>query len=178
MGAGSDGRGGDDAADDLPVVDDHPVVVDLHIAPASRLPMQRRESVEAEAGVGLVGDRYHGSRHRHVTVQAVGALAAAAADLGRPIDSGATRRNITISGSEVPTEIGRRFLVGPVEVEVVRIAAPCKLLDDGIGNGARTALRRRAGTVCRLLGSGTIAIGDAVDLDPPGGQPDREPPER
>ena len=26
--------------------------------------------VEAEAGVGLVGDRYHGSRHRHYTVQA------------------------------------------------------------------------------------------------------------
>ena len=27
--------------------------------------------VEAEAGAGLVGDRYHGSRHRHVTNQAM-----------------------------------------------------------------------------------------------------------
>ncbi len=172
MSAASGPASGGEAADG------RPVVVDLHVAPASRLPMQRRESVEAEAGVGLVGDRYHGSRHRHVTVQAADALAAASADLGRTIEHGATRRNVTISGSEVPTEIGRRFRIGPVDVEVVRIAAPCKLLDDGIGDGARTALRRRAGTVCRLLGSGTITIGDPVDLDPGNGQPDRESLER
>ncbi|MEL6984048.1 MAG: MOSC domain-containing protein, partial [Actinomycetota bacterium] len=96
--------------------------------------------------------------------------------LGAPVRPEATRRNITISGGEVPTEIGRRILIGDVELEVVRIAAPCKLLDDVIGDGARTALRRRAGTVFRLLSSGTITIGDGVDLDPvsdePTGQPD------
>ena len=157
---------------------DRPVVVALHVAPASRLPMQERQVVQAEAGRGLVGDRYHGARHRHVTVQSADALADAADALGAPIEPGSTRRNITISSGPVPTDIGHWITIGPVELEVVRVAAPCKLLDDVIGDGARVALRRRAGTVFRLLSSGPIAIGDPVDLDPTAGDPDRPGPGR
>lgn len=124
--------------------------------------MKAVPEVEAEAGRGLVGDRYHGSRHRHVTVQSAPALEMAAKVLGSAIDPGATRRNITISAGEVPSKPGDRLRIGTVDLEVVRIAAPCKLLDDVIGEGARTALRRRAGSVCRLLTSGRIAIGDPV----------------
>jgi MOSC domain-containing protein YiiM len=49
------------------------------------------------------------------------------------------------------------------------VAAPCKLLDDTIGPGAQEALRRRAGSVCRVLASGTVRVGDAVDLAVPPG---------
>lgn len=142
----------------------NPTVVAIHIAPATRLPMKAVDSVEAEAGVGLVGDRYHGAKHRHVTVQSATELAEAAVIHEAPIEYGATRRNITISHGAVPTKPGDRLTVGPVLLEVVRIAAPCRLLDDVIGDGARVALRRRAGTVCRLLSSGPIVIGDPVDL--------------
>ena len=144
----------------------NPRVVAIHVAKARRLPTRSVQSVEAEAGAGLVGDRYHGSRHRHVTVQAVEALEAAAADLGRPVDPGLTRRNITISGADVPRRPGDRIRIGDVDLEVVRVAAPCRLLDDELGPGAARALHDRAGTVFRLLGSGTISVGDPVDLDP------------
>lgn len=40
-----------------------------HLAPGRRLPVRAVDSVVAEAGRGLVGDRYHGSKHRHVTIQ-------------------------------------------------------------------------------------------------------------
>ena len=144
-----------------------PTVVAIHIAKARRLPTRSVPSVEAEAGAGLVGDRYHGSRHRHVTVQSARDLEAAAADLGRPVDAGLTRRNLTISGGDIPTKPGARITVGAVELEVVRIAAPCRLLDDNLGPGAARALHHRAGTVFRLLTSGTIRVGDEVDLAPP-----------
>jgi MOSC domain-containing protein YiiM len=144
-----------------------PTVTAIHVAKARRLPTRSVDSVEAEAGAGLVGDRYHGSRHRHVTVQAAEALEAAAADLGRPVDPGLTRRNITISGAEVPRRPGQRIRIGDVDLEVVRVAAPCRLLDDALGPGAARALHDRGGTVFRLLGSGTISVGDPVDLDPP-----------
>ncbi|MDE0803175.1 MAG: MOSC domain-containing protein [Acidimicrobiales bacterium] len=142
----------------------NPTVVAIHIAPASRLPMKSVERVEAEAGAGLVGDRYHGTRHRHVTVQSATGLADAAEKLGAPIEPGHTRRNVTISGGDVPSKPGSRLRIGDVDLEVVRIAAPCKLLDDVIGDGARKALHARAGSVCRVLTSGSIAIGDAVTL--------------
>ena len=137
----------------------------IHVAKGRRLPMRAVPEVEAEAGRGLVGDRYHGSKHRHVTVQAADALAEAAERLGRPVPEDLTRRNLTITGAYVPTAPGTRMRIGPVLLEAVRVAAPCKLLDDNLGHGAQEALRRRAGSVFRVLESGTIADGDPVTLE-------------
>ncbi len=86
-----------------------PTVVAIHVAPGRRLPTHTVTHVEAEAGAGLVGDRYHGSRHRHVTLQSAVDLEQAAADLGRPVDPGLTRRNLTISGGTIPTRPGARI---------------------------------------------------------------------
>lgn len=143
-----------------------PTVSTIHLAPGSRLPMKAVGSVVAEAGLGLVGDRYHGTRHRHVSVQSASSLAEAARELGAPIEAGATRRNITIDSGEIPRTPGHRLLIGEVELEVVRVAAPCRLLDDGIGTGAARSLHHRAGSICRVLSGGTISLGDPVDLDP------------
>jgi hypothetical protein len=74
-----------------------PVVTAIHVASASRLPMRAVESVRVEAGLGIVGDRYYGTKHRHVTVQSQTALDAATEDLGSPVEPGGTRRNITIT---------------------------------------------------------------------------------
>ena len=140
------------------------VVTAIHLAPGTRLPTKPVQQVEAEAGRGLVGDRYHGTRHRHVTVQAQPDLDAAAADLGAPVPAGSTRRNVTISAGPVPTRPGTRVRVGDTLLEVVRLAAPCRLMDDHIGPGAMRALHARGGAVFRILESGTIRLGDAVEV--------------
>jgi MOSC domain-containing protein YiiM len=137
-------------------------VVAIHIAPGRRLPLKSVTSVEAEAGHGLVGDRYHGARHRHVTVQSATQLDEAAERLGRPVPFEGTRRNITVSDGEIPTAPGSLVRIGPVLLEAVRVAAPCRLLDDNLGPGAAEALRRRAGTVFRILEGGPISVGDVV----------------
>lgn len=139
-------------------------VSEIHIAPGRRLPSKSVQQVEAEAGKGLVGDRYHGSKHRHVSIQSASQLAEAAEVFGRPIDPAGTRRNLTISSGEVPRDPGDRIRIGDVLLEVVRVAAPCRLLDDNLGPGAAEALRRRAGSICRILEGGVIAVGDEVEL--------------
>ena len=141
-----------------------PRVTEINIAPGARLPVKSVASVLAEAGKGLVGDRYHGTKHRHVTVQSQAALDQAAAELGRPVPAAGTRRNLTLDAGEVPTVPGTRIRIGEVLLEVVRVAAPCRLLDDTLGPGAMTALRRRAGSVFRVLEGGTISVGDPVEL--------------
>jgi MOSC domain-containing protein YiiM len=147
-------------------------VVEINIAPGRRLPTRSVPAVEAEAGRGLVGDRYHGTKHRHVTVQARDELDLAAADLGRDVPSAGTRRNVTVDQGPIPARPGERLRIGPVLLEVVRVAAPCRLLDDDLGPGAAAALRRRAGTAFRILESGTIAVGDEVEpVEPSDGQP-------
>ena len=142
-------------------------VVALHTAKARRLPVRPVDEVVAEAGRGLVGDRYHGTRHRHVSIQSAELLDLAARDLGRDFDYGATRCNITVDAGEIPTRPGTRLTIGEVELEVVRILAPCRLLDDDIGAGAAAALRRRAGSACRILRSGTIRVGERVVITEP-----------
>jgi MOSC domain-containing protein YiiM len=136
----------------------------IHVAKATRLPMRSVESADLEAEKGIVGDRYHGTKHRHVTVQSAAALAEATAVLGAEVSAQLTRRNLTVDEGVVPREPGARITVGPVLLEVVRVAAPCKLLDDTIGRGAQEALRRRGGSVCRVLEGGTIRVGDDVDV--------------
>lgn len=141
-----------------------PTVVALYVAPGRRAPMRPVRSVVAEAGRGLVGDRYHGARHRHVTVQTQTDLDAAGADLGRRVEPWMTRRNVTVSHDAVPTRPGDRFTIGDVRLEVVRPSAPCRLLDDEGGPGTMRALHGRVGAVCRVLSSGTVHVGAAVDF--------------
>ena len=143
-----------------------PHVVAIHVAPGTRLPMKSVASVVAETGKGIVGDRYHGTRHRHVSVQSATALAEAAEVFGAPIDAAGTRRNLTISHGDVPRTPGERIRIGDVLLEVVRVAAPCKLLDDTLGRGAQEALRRRGGSIFRVLEGGEIEVGAVVLQEP------------
>src|SRR4051812_48805265 len=105
-----------------------PTVTAIHLAPGRRLPVKPVDEVLAEAGKGLVGDRYHGARHRHVTVQSRSQLDEAEAHHSGPISDAATRRNVTVSHGEIPATPGIRVRLGGALLEVVRVAAPCKLL--------------------------------------------------
>jgi MOSC domain-containing protein YiiM len=97
-------------------------------------------------------------------VQSAESLQEAATAYGADVPAHLTRRNLTVDEGVVPREPGARIRIGPVLLEVVRVAAPCKLLDDTIGRGAQGALRRRGGSVCRVLEGGTLTVGDEVDL--------------
>ena len=145
-----------------------PRIVAIHVAKGRRLPMRAVERVEIEAGKGIVGDRYHGAKHRHVSLQSLDALAEAAAIFGADVPAELTRRNLTIDHGVVPRDPGALVRVGPVLLQVVRVAAPCKLLDDTIGAGAQGALRHRGGSVLRVLEGGFLEVGDEVDLGVPG----------
>lgn len=86
------------------------------------------ESIEIETAAGILGDRYHGSRHRQVSVQSAEELTEAEATHASALNPLLTRRNITISSGRIPRDPGHRWTVGEVELEVVRDAAPASSL--------------------------------------------------
>jgi MOSC domain-containing protein YiiM len=141
-----------------------PRVAALHVAAVRHAPMTAVTHVEAEAGRGLVGDRYHGTRSRHVSVQSLSELDAASQARGAPVPAELTRRNVTLDHGDVPTTPGARIVIGDVVLEVVRKAAPCRVMETAVGPGARAAMHERGGAVCRILASGTISVGDVVEL--------------
>ena len=141
-------------------------VVALQVAFASRMDMRSVDTVDILDGHGITGDRYENARHRQVTVQTLEEIAAAEAEVGRSLDAVQTRRNITLSGGRLDRTPGARIVIGEgdgaVELEVVRDAAPCKLLEDNLGRDAKVALHKRAGVVYRTIRGGTISLGDAL----------------
>ena len=135
----------------------------IHVAPQKGAPLESVEAVEAVAGEGLQGDRYLGvGGKRQLTIVSTEELDEAAEEWGQPIPPGATRRNVTISGMRLPRKAGAKLRLGAVIVEVDQDCAPCGLMENCVGEGAKQALVERAGVRARLPQGGAIRVGDPV----------------
>ncbi|MGY1705274.1 MOSC domain-containing protein [Geodermatophilus sp. SYSU D00697] len=130
----------------------------------------RRLQIEVRAGHGVVGDRYAGRpahRDAQLTVVAVEALEALAADLGvPPLDPLLTRRTVVLRGAEVEALRGQEFTLdsgaGPVRLGGGRPAHPCAWMDVVLAPGAHRGLRGRSGVRCAALSDGVLRLGPAV----------------
>ena len=139
-------------------------VLALTTAPDYGAELQPHQSITLIEGVGIDGDR-HAGKKRSVTVVCTGELAEAAADHGvEMIDGVTTRRNIVVNLPALPREHGVRFTIGETELEVWRDCAPCSLMDEFFGDGARTAMKERAGISATVIRGGQISVGDTVTL--------------
>jgi MOSC domain-containing protein YiiM len=119
--------------------------------------------IGGESG-GIEGDRHIGQR-RAVTVVCTGELAKAAAEHGVDlIDGVTTRRNIVVDLDELPRTHGTRFTIGETQLAVWRDCAPCNLMDEFFGDGAREALQQRCGISATVVVGGVIRVGDSVQL--------------
>ena len=117
------------------------------------------DSVEAAAGAGLEGD-YHGD----LTLISAEALEGLEADTGVALKGSDTRRNVLTRGIDLNALVGKRFRVGGVEAEGVEFAEPCTKLRRLTGEpGVLRGLVHRGGLRADVIGSGRIAIGDAVE---------------
>ena len=138
-------------------------VIAMTIAPTEGAPLETRDELTLTTGVGIDGDR-HAGRKRQVTVVSTGELAEAARAFGSDFDGVATRRNIVVDAGTLPRAHGTRFSIGEVEFEVWRDCAPCNLMDETFGDGAREALRDKCGIAASVVQGGTIRLGDPLAL--------------
>ncbi len=139
--------------------------------------MQSVAEAVAEAGRGLVGDRYHARRgamsrwpgpHREVSIVAEEALAEAAALLGRPLTGADTRRNLLVRGVNLEALLKQRFRIGTVLFEGVQRCHPCAYLERVQGiEGLFKAMKGHGGLRARILEGGTLHVGDALEHSVP-----------
>jgi MOSC domain-containing protein YiiM len=122
------------------------------------------QQVPAEAGRGLVGDRYKGrSGKREVTLLQAEHLPVIAGLLGvAAVQPAQLRRNLIVSGINLLALRGQRFRIGTVELEGTGPCAPCSRMEETFGPGGYNAVRGHGGITARIVASGTIAVGDAV----------------
>ena len=77
---------------------------------------------------------------------------------------GRIRENFTIEGDDVHRwPIGQRVRIGDAEFEITMVCDPCSRMDE-IRPGLQAELDGRRGMLARVLKTGEVAAGDAVEL--------------
>ena len=128
--------------------------------------------------LGLEGDQVSDTRHHGGRDQAVYAYSREELDwwseqLGDPLRDGEFGENLTTSAIEVDdAEVGERWRIGTVLLEVASVRTPCNDFKTWMGRGGhdntawvrRFAERARPGAYLRVLDPGTLAAGDPIDV--------------
>jgi len=75
------------------------------------------------------------------------------------------RRNIVTKKIELNNLIGKKFLIGEVEVEGVDLCRPCKHLTQMLNQeNILKEFLRRGGIRCRILTTSKISVGDKIEI--------------
>ncbi len=137
-------------------------------AVATQLPQAVSEA-EARTARGLVGDRYFEGRGtfsnweprgpgRELTLIEGEVLAELA------LDAAEARRNVVTEGVRLNDLVGKRFWIGNVMIEGIRLCPPCSHLDDVTGMALLQPLAHRGGLRATILCNGVLRVGDAIAL--------------
>ncbi len=142
----------------------------IGVRPASRAPMRALTTVKAEAGCGLIGDRYAaspGSKRQVTLVQAEHLPVIAALTGHAAVPPEWLRRNLVVSGVNLLALKDRQFRVGGVLLEGTGLCHPCTRMEEVLGPGGYNIMRGHGGITARVLGDGELQIGDTVRLITP-----------
>lgn len=141
-------------------------VVWLGIRPQRHAPMTMPPVLSLVAGRGIDGDRYKTTRNggRQVTLIAEEDLTAIAGFLGlNRVAPETVRRNIVTRGVNLIALKDRRFRLGTALLEGAGDCAPCSRMEEALGTGGYNAMRGRGGLTARIIESGDVRIGDAIE---------------
>ncbi len=148
------------AAAELPVNEVVGQIASLQLCPGHREPMRPVETVEAQAGRGLVGDDHDRDRgKRQVLLMDAETLEAF------QLDFGTIKENITTRGLAVnQLQNGQRLQIGAtVVLEITGPCDPCFRMDE-IRPGLQSMLIGKRGMLACILTGGTIHQGDLIML--------------
>ncbi len=140
----------------------------IGLSPAARAPIRAVSLAVARPGTGLDGDRHAESGRpdhpRQVTLIQAEHLAVIGSFLGREVGPEQTRRNLVVRGISLFALRHARFRVGEALLEGTGVCAPCRRMEENLGEGGYNAMRGLGGICARVIEGGPIAVGDAVQF--------------
>ncbi len=140
----------------------------LGIRPVAREPVLAVKSVDIDVANSIVGDHYAGKpgSKRQVSLIQAEHIEAVSKILGISIHPDRLRRNIVVSGINLLALKERQFKIGDVVLLGTANCPPCSRMEENLGPGGYNAMRGHGGITARVLRSGTVEIGDAVEFYP------------
>lgn len=146
-------------------------------ASSAGAPMRRVEQAMLEAGKGFVGDRYYcgvgtfsaqleGRRDAEITLIESEEIERFNESHGLALAPGDLRRNVVTRGVRLNALVGRRFRIGDVVLEGIRLCEPCAHLAARVASAVLPGLVHRAGLRACVVSSGTIKPDDLLTVEP------------
>jgi hypothetical protein len=148
--------------------------------------MQPLSKAEAIAGRGLAGDRYlEGTGYysnrpladgsREITLIEAEELEGLERETGIRLDPSESRRNVLTRSVRVNALIGKRFRMGEVVCEGIRICEPCTYLEKLTQKRVMRPLVHKGGLRARIVSGGTVRVGDGIVVSSENSAEDAEP---
>ena len=143
-------------------------VYKIGISDNNNMPINEVISIDVLAGQGVVGDR-HFSKFNDPYNQ-LSLIESENIDYynikyGLNIPYIDFRRNIVTKGIQLNDLVGKKILVGKVELEGIDLCRPCKHLSEVLGQeNIIKEFLRRGGLRCKILTSSCIRVGDKISI--------------
>ena len=126
------------------------------------------ESVEVVAGKGIVGDRHfreYNDPYSQLSLIESENINYYNIKYSLNIPYLEFRRNIVTEGIQLNNLIGKRFLVGSVELEGIDLCRPCRHLSELLNqDNIIKEFLRKGGLRCQILSSSKINVGDVIKI--------------
>jgi hypothetical protein len=147
----------------------------IYLVAEKRGETEAREKIELEAGLGIVGDRYHAyaksclaaedpvpENHLSLIDKSVldDFLANQAKDSG--LEYADFRRSLITSGVDLNALVDKEFMVGTARCRGIELCEPCAFLAATVHRGVLPGLVNRGGLRAIIIKSGNAEIGSAV----------------
>ncbi len=137
----------------------------IGVRPAKHQDMQVLQEAQADAGLGLRGDRYaKQDGKRQVTLIQAEHLDALASMLGRrKLPPQLVRRNLVVRGINLLALKDKQFRIGQAVMAFTGLCHPCSRMERALGPGGYNAMRGHGGINARVVRGGLISVGSVVD---------------
>jgi MOSC domain-containing protein YiiM len=126
------------------------------------------ESVEVVADKGIVGDRHfreYNDPYSQLSLIESENINYYNIKYSLNIPYVEFRRNIVTEGIQLNNLIGKRFLVGSVELEGIDLCRPCRHLSELLNqDNIIKEFLRKGGLRCQILSSSKINVGDIIKI--------------
>ena len=144
------------------------VVYEIGITEKNNQEIEKKESIEVVASKGIVGDRYfhdfNGDREQITLIESEN-IDYYNNTFNTKFTYVEFRRNIITRNIKLNDLVGKTILVGNIKLKVNDLCRPCKDLQQRLGkSNIIKEFLRRGGLRCEILSSGTINVGDKINI--------------
>lgn len=142
-------------------------VAAIYVSPEATVLPHSVTEAEARAHQGLLGDRYGEGRGTFTGREPAGpgrelTLIEGEVIKALQLDAAELRRNIVTDSVRLNDLVGKRFRIGDVLIEGIRLCPPCTHLDKMTGKSLLQPLASCGGLRADILSDGVIRVGDAI----------------